>query len=253
MATKSSKPKPAKAEKSSKSAPTSEGAQKSTWYGWVWHQLRVQVRLIAAVVLGVLVSAFVPLDEPIDRILAGWNAGGGLYIALLLTMMLGAEVEGIKRQAALEEESRLAALIITTLGAIAMFLAIVAQLSALGAEGGADRSITFALAFSTIVVSWFVVQIVFAVYYAHEFHSEGSEKARASGGGLKFPGEDQPDYLDFLYFSLVVGTTNQTSDTEITSRPMRRVVMLHGLLSFFFNTMVIALTVNLTAQLVQGG
>ena len=61
-----------------------------------------------------------------------------------------------------------------------------------------------------------------------------------------------PDYFDFLYFSFVVGTTNQTSDTEVTSRAMRRVVMAHGLLSFFFNTMVIALTVNLTAQLVQG-
>jgi uncharacterized membrane protein len=248
-----SKTKPAKAKKRDKSATASGRASEATWHGWLWHQLRVQIRLIASIILGVLVAAFVPLDEPIDRILAGWNAGGALYIALLLTMMLGAEIDGIKRQAELEEESRLAALIITTLGAIAMFLAIVAQLSALGEERGSDRSITFALAFSTIIVSWFLVQIVFAVYYAHEFHSESGKKASASGGGLKFPGEETPDYLDFLYFSLVVGTTNQTSDTDVTSRPMRRVTMIHGLLSFFFNTMVIALTVNLTAQLVQGG
>ena len=193
-----------------------------------------------------------PLDETIDRILAGWNAGGLLYIALLLTMMLRAEVDGIKRQSAMEEESRIAALVITTLGAVAMFLAIVAQLSALGQEGGLDRTTTFALAFSTIFLSWLLVQIVFAVYYAHEFHNESGEKARAAGGGLKFPGETAPDYMDFLYFAIVVGTTNQTSDTDVTSRPMRRVVMIHGLLSFLFNTMVIALTVNLTAQLVQG-
>ena len=252
MAAKSSKTKPAKTKKSSE-ASASEGSSKSTWYGWIWHQLRVQIRLIAAILLGILVAAFVPLGGAIDRILAGWNAGGVLYIALLLTMMLSAEVDGIKRQAAIEEESRLAALVITTLGAIAMFLAIVAQLGALGQEQGLDRTITFALAFSTIIVSWFLVQIVFAVYYAHEFHSESGEKASATGGGLKLPGESTPDYLDFLYFSLVVGTTNQTSDTDVTSRPMRRVVMIHGLLSFLFNTMVIALTVNLTGQLVQGG
>lgn len=69
---------------------------------------------------------------------------------------------------------------------------------------------------------------------------------------MRFPGDPTPDYLDFLYFSFVVGTTNQTSDTEVTSRAMRSVVMLHGILSFFFNTAVIALAVNLAAQLVQG-
>ena len=253
MAAKNSKTKPAKIKKRAKTSASADvSSAPATWYGWLWHQLRVQIRLIAAIVVGLLVSAFVPLDGAIDRILAGWNAGGLLYIALLLTMMLRAEVDGIKRQAAIEEESRLAALVITTLGTIAMFLAIVAQLGALGQEQGVDRTITFALAFSTIIVSWFLVQIVFAIYYAHEFHSESGEKASATGGGLKFPGETTPDYLDFLYFAIVVGTTNQTSDTDVTSRPMRRVVMIHGLLSFLFNTMVIALTVNLTAQLVQG-
>jgi uncharacterized membrane protein len=245
--------KAAKPKKRRKASVRSEAAAEPTWYRWLWHQVRVQVRLIAAIAIGLLVWAFVPVEEPIDRILAGWNAGGLLYLALLLAMMLRAEVDGIKRQSALEEESRLAALVLTTLGAIAMFLAIVAQLSALGQERGLDRTITFALAFSTIFVSWFLVQIVFAVYYAHEFHSESGEKARAAGGGLKFPGETTPDYLDFLYFAIVLGTTSQTSDTDVTSRPMRRVVMIHGLLSFLFNTMVIALTVNLTAQLVQGG
>jgi hypothetical protein len=73
--------------------------------------------------------------------------------------------------------------------------------------------------------------------------------SNGSGGGLKFAGERIPDYLDFVYFSFVVGTTAQTSDVEVCSRKMRRVVTLHGLLSFFFNTTVIALVVNLTSQL----
>jgi uncharacterized membrane protein len=225
---------------------------KSRWYQWLYHQARVQIRLIVSIVVGILVWLLLPIEDQIDRILAGWNAAGWLYIALLLVMMMRAEVGGIRRQATIEEESRSAALIITTLGAIAMFLAIVAQLSAIAEESGLERRITLALSFSTILVSWLLVQIVFAVYYAHEFHSESGKKVHGAGSGLKFSGRGVPDYFDFLYFSFVVGTTNQTSDTEVTSRPMRRVVMLHGLLSFFFNTMVIALTVNLTAQLVQG-
>jgi uncharacterized membrane protein len=94
-------------------------------------------------------------------------------------------------------------------------------------------------------VSWFLVHFVFALYYAHEFHSK---TRRAGGAGAGFHGQKSPDYLDFLYLSLVLGTTAQTSDINITSRETRRTAMLHGLLSFFFNTMVIALVVNLTAQ-----
>jgi uncharacterized membrane protein len=223
------------------------------WYRWLYHQIRVQIRLIGSILVGLAVWVLFPLEDQIDRILAAWNAAGWLYIALLLVMMMRAEVDGIRRQAEIEEESRSAALIITTLGAIFMFLAIVAQLSALSEESGLERRTTLALSFSTILVSWLLVQVVFAVYYAHEFHSESRQAKRGAGGGLKFSGQSVPDYLDFLYFSFVVGTTNQTSDTEVTSRAMRRAVMIHGLLSFFFNTMVIALTVNLTAQLVQGG
>ena len=131
-------------------------------------------------------------------------------------------------------------------------LALFAQLMALKSEHGIDRTISISLAISTIFLSWLLIHTVFALYYAHEFHSESHGGARDTGGGLKFPDDRTPDYLDFLYFSFVVGTTAQTSDVAVCSRAMRRVVMLHGILSFFFNTAVIALMVNLAAQLVQG-
>jgi uncharacterized membrane protein len=100
------------------------------------------------------------------------------------------------------------------------------------------------------MVSWFLVHLVFTLYYyAHEFHSEAQGASPGSGGGLQFSGERVPDYLDFVDFAFVVGTTAQTSDVEVCSRKMRRIVTLHGLLSFFFNTTVIALVVNLTSQL----
>jgi uncharacterized membrane protein len=169
--------------------------------------------------------------------------------------MWRAEVEGIKREAGIERESRTAVLFIVILGSFFTLLALVVQLSALRGEHGVDRTISAVLSFTTILLSWLLMHTVFALYYAHEFHSEsrdGARAARGTGGGLKFPDDSTPDYLDFLYFSFVVGTTAQTSDVAVCSRAMRRVVMIHGILSFIFNTAVIALMVNLAAQLVQG-
>ena len=131
-------------------------------------------------------------------------------------------------------------------------IGLVEQLMAIKSEHGMDRTLSIGLSVSTIFLSWLLIHTVFALYYAHEFHTEGHGGARGQGGGLKFPDDRTPDYLDFLYFSFVVGTTAQTSDVDVSSRAMRRVVMLHGILSFFFNTAVIALAVNLVSQLVQG-
>jgi uncharacterized membrane protein len=232
-----------------KKAATAKRAKPSERRHTLYEHLHAHVRFIVAVLVGVAVWYLVPLPHAITRALFAWNVAGWLYVVLIGVMMLRCEIAGIKRQASLEEESRTLLLILTIFASVAMVLAIVAQLSALHEDHGPDRTLKFALSFSTIMVSWFLVHMVFALYYAHEFHSEAKGNARGSGGGLDFPNDHIPDYLDFLYFSFVVGTTAQTSDVVITSRKMRRAVTLHGLLSFFFNTTVIALVVNLTSQL----
>jgi uncharacterized membrane protein len=222
-----------------------------------WAQLvrhaRVQIRFLIALCVGILVALAAPLEGTIPRILAGWNAGGWLYFVLVVIKMWQAEIDGIKREAGIERESRTAVLFIVILGSVFTLLALFDQLMALKSEHGIDRTISISLSISTIFLSWFLIHTVFALYYAHEFHSESHGGARGTGGGLKFPDDSTPDYLDFLYFSFVVGTTAQTSDVDVCSRAMRRVVMLHGILSFFFNTAVIALMVNLAAQLVSDG
>ena len=204
-------------------------------------------RLFVSLIVGIVVGVFVPLDGIMLRILAAWNAAGWLYIALLGVMMFQCEVAGIRKQASLEDESRSAILVLTILASAATMVAVGAQLSGLSKVTGFEGALLFTLSFSTILVSWFLVHFVFALYYAHEFHSE-TRRSGGSGRGFDFHGQKSPDYLDFLYLSLVIGTTAQTSDIDITSRETRRTVMLHGLLSFFFNTTVIALVVNLTAQ-----
>ena len=223
----------------------------SSW-AWITRHARAQIRFLIALFVGVAVFLFVPIEDLVPRILAGWNAGGWLYLLLVAIKMGRAEIEGIKRQSTLERESRIVVLVVVIFGSIFTMLALFAQLMAIKSEHGIDRTLSISLSVSTIFLSWLLIHTVFALYYAHEFHSEGHTGTKGQGGGLDFPDDSTPDYLDFLYFSFVVGTTAQTSDVEVTSRAMRRVVMLHGILSFFFNTAVIALAVNLAAQLVQG-
>jgi uncharacterized membrane protein len=98
------------------------------------------------------------------------------------------------------------------------------------------------LAVTTVVLSWLLTHMVFGLRYAHNFY--GDDESRAAKHGLQFPGEAHPDYRDFTYFSFVIGMTCQVSDVQVTSRAMRRLVLLHGILSFGFNTVILAFTVN---------
>jgi uncharacterized membrane protein len=100
------------------------------------------------------------------------------------------------------------------------------------------------LALATIVLSWLLMHAVFGLRYAHKYYDDDANSAHKHAGGLKFPGDDLPDYRDFAYFSFVIGMTCQVSDVDVTLREMRRLVLLHGILSFGFNTVILALTIN---------
>ena len=120
-----------------------------------------------------------------------------------------------------------------TVGAtLASLGAIVFELGGLKQATPSEAVSEVLLAMATILLSWAFIHTIFALHYAHEYYGE-----RRDGkiGGLKFPGDNQPDYWDFLYFSFVIGMTSQVSDVAVTSKVIRRVVALHGVLSFFFN------------------
>jgi uncharacterized membrane protein len=216
---------------------------------WVPDAVRRHARQLLAILVGIVIWFSIPATDPITRALIAWTAGTWLFIVLILKMMTGADTDEIRRRADVEDEGRTAVLIVTIAAAIASIVALVAQMSAVQEMRGSERVLSTVLALLTIFGSWLLVHFIFALHYAHEFYVPGRADSEAMKG-LKFSGGDMPDYWDFLYFSLVVGTTFQTSDTEIVSRRMRRTVMVHGLLSFVFYTAVIALTVNIAAQLV---
>jgi uncharacterized membrane protein len=194
---------------------------------------------IGAVVVGVALAANWRLET---RLLTGWDVGVALYLALAFHTMSRSNTHIMRRHAAEQDEGRLTMLVLTVAAALASLVAIFAHLgSSAGATGGRPPA-NVALAAFTILLSWAFIHTIFALHYAHEFYDE------TDGGGLAFPGEREPDYWDFVYFSFVIGMTSQVSDVAITSKLIRRTAAAHGIVSFVFNAALLALTVNLAAS-----
>lgn len=204
-------------------------------------------RLLAAFAIGLAVGVLLPGSlAPSTRILLGWDCGTLLYLGASGRMMLRAEADDIRRHAEAQDEGRAAILLITCLAVGASFAAIAAELHGVGDPGAKGTGWRLALAGVTILLSWVTTQVVMAVHYAGAYYGGPGEE-----GGLAFPGDDaEPDYLDFLYFAFTMGAAAQTSDVAVTSRAMRGLVLAHTGLAFLFNTMILALAVNVGASLI---
>jgi uncharacterized membrane protein len=151
-------------------------------------------------------------------------------------------VAHIRARAAIEDEGRFAVLVLTAAATLVCLGAIVVELVMAGKDG--RDPLHLAGAILTIALSWAFTHTIFALHYAHEFYGLG----RHRGGGLEFPGDSEPDYWDFLYFSLVIGMTSQVSDVAVTAKVIRRTVAAHGVVAFVFNTTLLALAVNIAAS-----
>jgi uncharacterized membrane protein len=217
--------------------------------------VRARPRLALCLAMGIFVGLLLPHSwRPITRMLVTWNLATIAYVVLVSLMMTGETSETIRRRAAMQDEGRLVVLSLAIVAATASIFAIVAQLATLKDATGWAKYLHLGLAAGTIISSWFFVHIMFALHYAHEYYDEwetGKGIAKQLRGGLEFPGtSSKPDYVDFLYFSFVIGVASQTADVNITSKTMRGVALVHCVLSFFFNTTILALTINIAAGLI---
>jgi uncharacterized membrane protein len=132
--------------------------------------------------------------------------------------------------------------------AITAVVAIALELSLAKNAHGLERGLRVALAFATVAASWFMVHLIFALHYAHGYYDRDDEGA-TDARGLRFPGEEEPDYWDFLHFAVIIGVASQTADIAISAKRLRRLNTVHALFSFCFNTVIVALTINLLAGL----
>ena len=210
--------------------------------------VRLHAKLAIAAVVGLAIIALAPFDGRLPtRLLIGWNVGIALYLCLIHWTMGRCDIDHIRRRAAEQDEGALVVLLLSMAATFASLVAIVFELGG-SKQAPHDQAIVQALlAMATILLSWAFVHTIFALHYAHEYYGE-----RRDGiiGGLNFPEDKVPDYWDFLYFSLVIGMTSQVSDVAITSKAIRRLASVHGVLSFFFNLTVLALTVNMVSNLI---
>lgn len=198
-------------------------------------------RTFISIGLGVIAVAMLPDSlRIVTRLLIGWDVFVAFYLTLAFAMIArSGDTDNIRRKAALQDDGRFLILLVTALGAFASMAAIVSEL------GAKDRN-SLALAMTTLALTWAAVHMTFALHYAHDYYRDDG-----SPGGLQFPSGDEkeePDYWDFIYFSFVIGMTFQVSDVGITDKMIRRTATAHGVISFVFNTALLALMVNIAAS-----
>ena len=207
--------------------------------------LQAQPRFFTAALAGTIVWWLLPRDWRLStRLLVAWDCAAGLYLTLAVVMMARSNIDRLRYRAALQDEGQF---LILGLAAITAMISLGGTMSEMAAAkmlkgGGGWQHI--ALAGLTVLLSWTFAHTIFAIHYAHEYFA-GPEDDLA--GGLEFPGAESPDYWDFLYYSFIIGTASATADVNVTSKTMRRITTLHCVFAFFFNTTILALTVNVGA------
>lgn len=194
------------------------------------------IGLGTAVLCGLAASYWI---GPVAACLVGWDIGVLGYGIAFLAMSWHTPAKRIRQVAGLLDEGRWGMLISTVVAALASLGAIVAELARV--HGAPHAGWTEGLAGITVVLSWFFIHTVFATHYAHEFWRSSS--------GLSFPGNDEPTYSEFLYFSFCIAVASQVSDVSTQSASMRQLVLAHSMVAYLFNTAIIALGVNIAASL----
>jgi uncharacterized membrane protein len=221
------------------------------WYSprSIGRSIMLRPRVYVAALVAVVALVLLPRGRSTHaRAALAWDLGALVYLGLAFWLMQTCGSDRLRVRAARQDDGALVILIIIMLAIASSFASIVGLLNEAKAGARDLKIFSVTLAAATIVLSWTVTQAVFTLHYAHEFYrpSEGQQLA----GGLEFRGDGNPDYWDFFYFATSIGAASQTSDVSIRTKPLRRLVTLHAIISFFFNTAVLALAINLAASLI---
>lgn len=214
-------------------------------------RLNARLRLLTStIIFGVVFFLMPDWMKPITRIITAWDVSATFFLAMAWVTMNAATPVKMRQNAQRQDSSRLSIASLVIAAACASLLAISFML-----KGGKSLpewilTIHIILSITTITTSWLLTHTMFALHYAHRYYRNSEDLSSTQAEGLQFPGEDQPDYWDFLYFSFVIGMTCQVSDVQTESSPMRRLALLHGVLSFIFNTVILAISINIVAGLI---
>lgn len=216
--------------------------------------LAVRRRLLSGLAAGTVVYLLLPLlarHGPLDptvRAILAWDGGVAVYIGAMLSLLWIGTPESIAIHAERQQEGEWTIFWLIVAAVVFSFAAILQAFAGISSLPHGQKSLHVTLVAGTLFLSWLMTQVTFAFRYAHEYYAR-DKGGPGADGGLDFPGDTPPDYGDFMYFALVLGMTFQVSDVEITAPKLRRLAAVHGLLGFLFNTIILALTVNIAAGL----
>jgi len=208
---------------------------------------RLAGSLLTGLAVGLALGFFTQLRSTTAGIV-GWDVACLTFVGLMTVYMWKRDQKTLRTHAAEADQVRITVLVLVLASSVFSVAAIVMELSAAKSDQGVARALSLALAFFTVAMSWYFAQLNFALHYAHAYYTR-SETGRGDAGGLKFPGTDAPDYWDFLHFSIIIGVASQTADIAFTEKGLRRLGTAHSLFAFVFNTVIVALTINLLASL----
>jgi uncharacterized membrane protein len=220
---------------------------KKYWYLKPLRIAHAHIKLFVAAALGLALFFVLPAEmRAMTRALIAWNVALALYLAVALYVIARFDLARVRKRAADEDEGGALILALTVVAAAASMVAIFAEFGAARNQQASGLSVTLAVV--TVLLSWTFIHVIFAFHYAHEFYGEAKGGRK---GGLSFPEDNRPEYWDFIYFAFVIGMTFQVSDVQVTSKLVRRVVVGHGMVAFFYNVAVLALMVNIGGEFVK--
>lgn len=205
-------------------------------------KLHAVPKLLFCIASAVLAYFIIPTYAAVHFMIS-WDVFSFMMITLSLVSFFTFDTKAMRVRSQEQDESAFIIFIIIVIATLASLAEVLFLLT-----GKATNS-QLIIAILGLCFSWLLIHIIFAFRYAHLYYMNDQEDANVHAGGLDFPADKRPDYLDFAYFSFVLGMTFQVSDIQITSKRFRRLALLHGLISFVFNTLIIALTINVVAGL----
>lgn len=177
------------------------------------------------------------------RIIVGWDAGAIVYLAFAWIIIAQADRNTTRTHTQSQDQSGYIIFLFVIAASCASVVAIIFMLHAI-------KGLAIALSIVALISSWLLIHTLFAFHYARRYYAP-DKREQSHAGGLDFPGDREPDYLDFAYYSFVVGMTSQVSDVSVLSRSMRRLTTIHSILSFFFNIVILAMNVNIIASILS--
>jgi uncharacterized membrane protein len=227
-------------------APSREPAEPLPWIVRMMATHRIGLAAATGIAIYFVAARFFPFKT---SLLIAWDAGVSIYLAMAWTVISRADTAMTRARMRSQDQGAFVIFLSVVTAACASVVAIALLIGEVRNATPWLRSWHLVLAILALILSWLLIQTLFGFHYARRYYTHSRDPDREPKG-LAFPGGQEPDFLDFAYFSFVVGMTSQTSDVAVTGRHMRRLTLIHGVLSFIFNIAILAMAINIIAGVI---